>query len=240
MGIFSVMHIFAFDWKPYRDVPGLESSGYPKDDLKYKGGPMGFMALLDAMNPWDMAKAGARGLKWLVVGRKNRHSEANIGAPGGIGPQNPSYNAPAYDGRAAYGAPQHALSPYKNSGAIGEEGHTLLHNVAPNPSGTNLPIGTHSYNPSINSSVGTGPDSLPLAPEPGSQGGSHDIADMYHPAQQTGVVTGFGETPYQAPVQKPQRGYELTDTGYHGANEWQDQGPIGQAHGGNAPPPYPQ
>lgn len=38
----------------------------------YHGGKMGFKALVDAMNPWDLVKATARGLRWLFVGRKKR------------------------------------------------------------------------------------------------------------------------------------------------------------------------
>lgn len=75
MAIFAVMHIFAYPHKPY--VTG-HLGKYPSpssgmDDIGPKqGGPFGLMALVDALNPWDMVKGFGRGIRWVFVGRKRR------------------------------------------------------------------------------------------------------------------------------------------------------------------------
>ncbi|KAK6442067.1 hypothetical protein LTR95_001686 [Oleoguttula sp. CCFEE 5521] len=75
MAFFAVLHLFAFSWKPYSyaHIADMDSSA-PK---KYKGGPLGFFAFVDALNPWDMIKASARGFRWLFVGVKHRHADAS-------------------------------------------------------------------------------------------------------------------------------------------------------------------
>lgn len=40
--------------------------------LRYWGRFLGYKALFDACNPWDLVKATARGFRWLFVGRKSR------------------------------------------------------------------------------------------------------------------------------------------------------------------------
>ncbi len=84
--MFSILHIFAFPWKPYSDnavAPiGPDKVGNvigPK-----QGGFLGIKALADAMNPWDLVKSFARGVRWLFVGLKNREKDS-------------SYNTSAYD-----------------------------------------------------------------------------------------------------------------------------------------------
>lgn len=69
MAIFAVMHIFAFPWRPY----DISKSSNPNDH--YQGGFLGFKALLDAFNPWDIIKASARGFRWLFVGIRKRHHD---------------------------------------------------------------------------------------------------------------------------------------------------------------------
>lgn len=71
MAIFAVAHLFAFPWKPY------DISQSPDPVSHYRGGPMGTMALLDAFNPWDIIKAGARGFRWLFVGIRNREQDSS-------------------------------------------------------------------------------------------------------------------------------------------------------------------
>lgn len=74
MAIFSVLHLWAFTWKPYA-VPSQGSQAtdfYGKGEVSYEGGRWGFKALVDAMNPLDLLKAIGRSARWLVVGRKHR------------------------------------------------------------------------------------------------------------------------------------------------------------------------
>jgi hypothetical protein len=85
MAIFSVLHLFAFPYKPY--TQGLVHGSYPlsptssgpkMNELGPKqGGFLGVKALADAMNPWDLIKGFARGMRWLFVGRKNRENDAS-------------------------------------------------------------------------------------------------------------------------------------------------------------------
>lgn len=83
MAIFAILHIFAFTYRPYRqgavtdyaNSPGLKNEPGPK-----LGGFLGVKALADAMNPWDLAKGFARGMRWLFVGRKHRENDASYKA----------------------------------------------------------------------------------------------------------------------------------------------------------------
>jgi hypothetical protein len=87
MAIFSILHLFAFPYKPYtnRMEPTKYPSGLGISELGPKqGGFLGINALIDAMNPWDLAKGFARGMRWLFVGRKHREED-------------PSYKASSFD-----------------------------------------------------------------------------------------------------------------------------------------------
>lgn len=79
MMLFAVLHLFAFPWQPYRTSgvridPGLKEVG------QNQGGFMGINAFIDAMNPWDLVKAFARGTRWIFVGRKNRQNDISYKA----------------------------------------------------------------------------------------------------------------------------------------------------------------
>jgi hypothetical protein len=85
MATFAVIHIFAYPYKPYLD--GAQGGKYPvtSDDATdhgdnvigpNKGGFLGWRAIADAMNPWDLVKAFARGMRWIFVGRKTRDVDA--------------------------------------------------------------------------------------------------------------------------------------------------------------------
>lgn len=86
MMIFAIIHIWAYPWQAYRvDAPQVF---YPQptpdrqpDRLNepgpLKGGPMGILALLDALNFWDVIKAFGRGLRWLFWGVKRRHEDVS-------------------------------------------------------------------------------------------------------------------------------------------------------------------
>ena len=65
LAIVSVLHIFAF---PSR---GLDSDSQESRDAPvYKGGFLGIRAIWDAFNVWDLVKSVARGLRWLLMGKK--------------------------------------------------------------------------------------------------------------------------------------------------------------------------
>jgi hypothetical protein len=76
MALFSIFHFWAFSWKPYTiGSKESERESVPGDDhrLSYVGGFLGFRALLDAFNFWDLIKAVGRGARWVFKGRKSRH-----------------------------------------------------------------------------------------------------------------------------------------------------------------------
>ena len=77
MAIFAVLHLFAFPYEPYTnsEQPSM-FPGSSIDDIGPKqGGFLGIKALVDAMNPWDLVKGFARGMRWLFIGRKNREAD---------------------------------------------------------------------------------------------------------------------------------------------------------------------
>jgi len=102
MAIFAIMHIFAFPIKPYSikqsysDPINEPGSGYSGEALKYKGGPLGLYAIADALNPWDIVKASARGFRWLFVGVKKREQDISY------------QNASKLNGSATYAGPTYA------------------------------------------------------------------------------------------------------------------------------------
>ncbi|KAI1877479.1 hypothetical protein JX265_003487 [Neoarthrinium moseri] len=83
MALFSILHLWAFSYKPY--VPGAKPTYYPVADPALglaarenehgapQGGPFGLKAFWDALNLWDVVKAFGRGIRWLFVGVKKRH-----------------------------------------------------------------------------------------------------------------------------------------------------------------------
>jgi hypothetical protein len=107
MAIFAIMHIFAFGYKGYI---------IPKNTELGPGQPqyMGFWrAILDSLNPLDLIKAFLRGMKWLFVGRKSRHSDGVSDKAAAYEPHRGSgISAPvAYDGavemqRGKFGSPE--------------------------------------------------------------------------------------------------------------------------------------
>lgn len=89
MAIFAVLHLFAFPWKPYAsgsqvpDYPMSPTSG-PKEIVGPKqGGLLGWRAIADAMNPWDLVKGFARGMRWLFIGIKRRENDVSYKVSGG-------------------------------------------------------------------------------------------------------------------------------------------------------------
>ena len=70
LAIVSVLHIFAF---PSRGLDG--DSHVSRDVPIYKGGFLGIRAILDAFNVWDLVKSVARGLRWLLMGKKESEED---------------------------------------------------------------------------------------------------------------------------------------------------------------------
>lgn len=67
MTTFACTSHFAFPWRAY------EIDSHFHGAKTYTGTPA--QALLDAINPWDYAKAAARGLRWLFRGVRHRKSD---------------------------------------------------------------------------------------------------------------------------------------------------------------------
>jgi len=97
MAIFSILHQFAFPWKPYSK--GSEVSKYPGNPIDpmdpsvndigpKQGGLLGWRAIADAMNPWDLVKGFGRGMKWLFVGVKHREKDSSYKNTGVTTPAN--------------------------------------------------------------------------------------------------------------------------------------------------------
>ena len=130
MALFSIFHLWAFTFRPYR----LSSKVYMSESVpgeqpqKYQGGFLGIKAIIDSMNPWDMVKAIGRAARWLVKGRRQRHldvsynlsrktsenSNTGIPKPAGFGEQT------AYTGPLS--------RPVHYGGGDPSEGQTLLAN----------------------------------------------------------------------------------------------------------------
>jgi hypothetical protein len=106
MAGFSIMHLFAYSWKPYsikhsyNDQPDLRpGSSLGGNKPKYLGGPLGIYAILDAFNPWDIIKASARGFRWLFVGYRHRLDDASY-QPRKESSASTGYGGAAYNGHS--------------------------------------------------------------------------------------------------------------------------------------------
>lgn len=99
MSLFSILHIFAYPWKPYslKHTPSDPlGAGYSTSGKHYKGGPLGIKALADAFNPWDIIKASARGFRWMFVGAKHRHEDVSYQPTKLGGIDDTGYMGPTY------------------------------------------------------------------------------------------------------------------------------------------------
>lgn len=87
MFLFSIFHIWAYPWQPYRPdapavfypLPNKDSTKSPQENIHIppSGGSLGGKALWDALNLWDVIKAFVRGMRWLLVGAKKRHEDVS-------------------------------------------------------------------------------------------------------------------------------------------------------------------
>jgi hypothetical protein len=83
MATFSILHLFAFSYRPYQNAlptqcANAETNPAAPDSQKIlpkQGGRFGTKGLLDAFNPWDLVKAFARGARWVFVGRQTREQD---------------------------------------------------------------------------------------------------------------------------------------------------------------------
>lgn len=110
MAVFAILHLWAFPYQPY--VPGAKPTFYPVMDPSTglgprenehtapQGGPMGLMALVDAVNLWDVCKAFGRGLRWLFVGVKHRHTDVSYQVKDRNDSVDTSYPMKTYGGQA--------------------------------------------------------------------------------------------------------------------------------------------
>jgi len=87
MAFFAILHVFAFSWKPYSLIHGAAaytSSGnslengapatLPVSSRRYRGF---WYAIFDSFNPWDVVKASSRGLRWMFVRYRHRHTDSS-------------------------------------------------------------------------------------------------------------------------------------------------------------------
>jgi hypothetical protein len=91
MSLFAVLHVIAFPWTPYSLKHG--AAAYTSPGASVENGaattiPMtlrryrGFCyAIVDAFNPWDVVKASARGLRWMFVRYRHRHTDSSYQPP---------------------------------------------------------------------------------------------------------------------------------------------------------------
>ena len=79
MMLFSILHLFAYSWRPYLVPRGSLSETYQGKQKRYYGGFLGLSAVFHALNPLDLIKGIARGCRWLFVGIRNREMDSKIG-----------------------------------------------------------------------------------------------------------------------------------------------------------------
>lgn len=202
MAIFAVLHLFAFSWKPYQTsgvATKYPSSNMDSDHPVYnqpgekQGGFMGFGAFVDAMNPWDLVKAFARGMRWLFVGRKTRENDISYKADVTLEPQDTRYKGAdslpiaSEFRRSTFGAMDHHDPTDGTTSPVGghpetEEGAGLIAHAQPNPLNSspgkkNYASTPHHYDhdgreyASANDGWGgesLDPDHLPMHPGPGT------------------------------------------------------------------------
>ncbi|KAJ5099831.1 hypothetical protein N7532_006832 [Penicillium argentinense] len=144
MAIFSILHLWAFAWRPYATQPGEVSDFYGNGKEAYSGGRWGFKALMDAMNPFDLVKAIGRGGRWLFVGRKNRMQDPSYQRQDetiGLESSETGNTGTSYQGAGT------TMSGGRTGRYAGdEEGEVLLANAQSNPEASHL--GTSPYSES--------------------------------------------------------------------------------------------
>lgn len=92
MATFAILHFWGFPWQPYKINKKEDSLFEVEGTSNYQGGWLGAKAIFDAMNPWDLCKAIARGLRWLFVGRKQRTLDPSYSLAAKRGSQQHEYH----------------------------------------------------------------------------------------------------------------------------------------------------
>jgi len=155
MSLFSVLHIFAYPWKPYSVRQNPLDDGYNTPATKhYQGGPMGIKALADAFNPWDIVKASARGFRWMFVGVRQRHMDVSYQpAAAKLGPEDTGYMGPTYAMAGDASAdPMPSSKGRRGRAATAEDDRAgLLHDAQ-------IPAHTGPYRPVTNDEFEAGDD----------------------------------------------------------------------------------
>jgi hypothetical protein len=172
MAIFSLLHIWAFPWKPYdlKTHSPLDTTmdGYSTQPKKYAHGPI--RALLGALNPWDILKACSRGFRWLFVGVRHREKDASYQTQLKPVSSDTAYHGPTFagDGSAAVTTiTRPAATKQEGSGDSDTAG--LLSDPQANPY---MLQSSSPYDSTFGSSAYThpaNPDSLPQAQLPHQQ-----------------------------------------------------------------------
>lgn len=209
MSIFAVMHFFAFPYKEYSikhhysDPLAASGNGFSGETPKYKGGPLGIWAYLDAANPWDIIKASARGCRWLFVGRKHRHQDSSYQVP----TKASQYSANPGDG-ASDVRPSNDTIASSVRRSDGEEGTdeedrlNLLNYAQSNPAvRQDQPASSSPYRSQLNLYQQENNDEF----SPGDEQGGLDLG-----------ISGGGHGHVRMPsLSSPP---DFADTGYHGAS----------------------
>ncbi|EME45821.1 hypothetical protein DOTSEDRAFT_71499 [Dothistroma septosporum NZE10] len=174
MACFSVLHVFAYPWKPYsikhmkNPIMAPDMGSIHGDGPQYKGGFMGTKAIVDAFNPWDIIKSIARGFRWMFVGVRQRHNDPSY-HPAKLSVDNTGYTGPSY---AATGDAATELRPsYENRPNRGRAG-TL---------GTDSPYDDHAGLLGNSQALGRMPTSSPYR----HQGPDDYAGDLGPPAHPT-------------------------------------------------------
>ncbi|SMR49881.1 unnamed protein product [Zymoseptoria tritici ST99CH_3D1] len=125
MALFSVLHVFAYPWKPYSKKHASKDDLTPLDSdrtepaLEYYGGFMGIRAITDAFNPWDIVTSSARGFRWLFVGSRVRHRDTSYF------PTKPDLGETSYTNPSAANPAATELRPsadsHRRTGTLGED-----------------------------------------------------------------------------------------------------------------------
>ncbi|KAI1503943.1 organic solute transporter Ostalpha-domain-containing protein [Biscogniauxia marginata] len=151
MAIFSILHLWAFSYRPY--VPGSKPTYYPSTDPGLpprinengpnRGGLAGLGAFVDALNLWDVIKAFGRGMRWLFVGVQHRHKDSSYQTKTDTSyPMSPYGGATGPDGKGTDHLPianefrrSNFSLPKSPSGRMPDESAGLIANAQPDPDG---------------------------------------------------------------------------------------------------------
>jgi hypothetical protein len=150
MAFFAVLHLFAYPHSPYKpghkiEYPGSDS--VPQELGPKKGGPLGILAIVDALNPWDIVKAFGRGIRWIFVGRRHRENDISYKMSrqpslslDPINRNNTNFDISYGGARRGVGSPKLPIAEEFRRSKFGlpsheeaEEGAGLISNAQPNP-----------------------------------------------------------------------------------------------------------